>query len=108
MLLIRPAAAQRVTVLGSTRNRVATSPGVSSRSRASTCSPSVPDRLEHPRAYAVSKLCTRRKGSRQSFRTKVPAFLLLSGSVPCWRLGPLLTNHPHLVPLSYGPTRRQR
>jgi len=32
ILPIRPDAAQRVTVLGSTRNRVATSPGVSSRS----------------------------------------------------------------------------
>jgi hypothetical protein len=36
MLLIRPAAAQRVTVFGSTRNRLATSPGVSNRSRDST------------------------------------------------------------------------
>ena len=32
MLVIRPDAAQRVTVFGSTRNRAATSPGVSSRS----------------------------------------------------------------------------
>src|SRR5260370_1200488 len=32
MLLMRPDAAQRVTVFGSTRNRAATSPGVSSRS----------------------------------------------------------------------------
>jgi len=32
MLLIRPDAAQRVTVLGSTRKRAATSPGVSRRS----------------------------------------------------------------------------
>src|SRR3954468_6177266 len=36
MLLIRPAAAHRVTVLGSTRNKLATSPGVSRRSRDST------------------------------------------------------------------------
>ena len=39
MLLIRPAAAHRVTVFGSTRNRLATSPGVNSRSRASTGPP---------------------------------------------------------------------
>jgi hypothetical protein len=32
MLVIRPEAAQRVTVFGSTRNSAATSPGVSSRS----------------------------------------------------------------------------
>ena len=32
MLLIRPAAAHRVTVFGSTRNKAATSPGVSRRS----------------------------------------------------------------------------
>jgi len=32
MLLMRPDAAQRVTVFGSTRKRAATSPGVSSRS----------------------------------------------------------------------------
>jgi len=32
MLVIRPEAAQRVTVFGSTRNRAATSPGVSKRS----------------------------------------------------------------------------
>ena len=32
MLVIRPEAAQRVTVFGSTRNRAATSPGVSRRS----------------------------------------------------------------------------
>jgi hypothetical protein len=32
MLVIRPDAAQRVTVFGSTRNRAATSPGVSRRS----------------------------------------------------------------------------
>jgi hypothetical protein len=32
MLLMRPAAAQRVTVFGSTRNKAATSPGVSRRS----------------------------------------------------------------------------
>ena len=32
MLVMRPEAAQRVTVFGSTRNRAATSPGVSSRS----------------------------------------------------------------------------
>src|ERR1700761_4445090 len=32
MLVIRPDAAHRVTVFGSTRNRAATSPGVSSRS----------------------------------------------------------------------------
>jgi hypothetical protein len=36
MLLMRPAAAHRVTVFGSTRNRLATSPGVSNRSRDST------------------------------------------------------------------------
>jgi hypothetical protein len=39
ILLIRPAFAHRVTVFGSTRKRVATSPGVSSRSRASTSHP---------------------------------------------------------------------
>ena len=39
MLWIRPAAAHRVTVFGSTRNRAATSPGVSSRSRGSIHSP---------------------------------------------------------------------
>jgi len=32
MLVIRPDAAHRVTVFGSTRNKAATSPGVSSRS----------------------------------------------------------------------------
>jgi hypothetical protein len=32
MLVMRPEAAQRVTVFGSTRNRAATSPGVSRRS----------------------------------------------------------------------------
>jgi hypothetical protein len=32
MLVMRPEAAQRVTVFGSTRNSAATSPGVSSRS----------------------------------------------------------------------------
>jgi len=36
MLLIRPAAAHRVTVFGSTRNSAATSPGVSRRSPVST------------------------------------------------------------------------
>lgn len=36
MLLMRPAAAQRVTVFGSTRKSVATSPGVSSLSLTST------------------------------------------------------------------------
>lgn len=36
MLLIRPAAAHRVTVFGSTRKSAATSPGVSRRSPTST------------------------------------------------------------------------
>ena len=50
MLLIRPAAAQRVTVFGSTRNRLATSPGVNKRSRDSTMtSPSVVRRTLHLR-----------------------------------------------------------
>src|SRR5690349_3937398 len=39
MLPMRPAAAQRVTVLGSTRNNAATSPGVSRRSPVSTAPP---------------------------------------------------------------------
>jgi hypothetical protein len=39
ILPIRPDAAQRVTVFGSTRNRLATSPGVRRRSRFSTSSP---------------------------------------------------------------------
>ena len=39
MLPMRPDAAQRVTVFGSTRNRLATSPGVRRRSRFSTSSP---------------------------------------------------------------------
>jgi hypothetical protein len=47
MLLIRPAAAQRVTVFGSTRKRLATSPGVSSRSRDSTTTNPLTERLLH-------------------------------------------------------------
>jgi hypothetical protein len=47
MLLIRPAAAQRVTVFGSTRNKLATSPGVSRRSRDSTMT--IPSVAKAPR-----------------------------------------------------------
>ncbi len=45
MLLMRPDAAQRVTVFGSTRNRAATSPGVSSRSLLPSILATPPDLL---------------------------------------------------------------
>ena len=48
MLLIRPEAAHRVTVLGSTRKRAATSPGVSKRSLlSSTIIASLPVQVVH-------------------------------------------------------------
>jgi hypothetical protein len=55
MLVIRPEAAQRVTVFGSTRNRAATSPGVSKRSLL-------------PSTFSLLRLC------RLSLRSGIPIF----------------------------------
>src|SRR3954451_3760376 len=88
MLLIRPAAAHRVTVFGSTRNRLATSPGVSRRSRAST---------GPPQDVLVRKVCTRRKGSASVVSRK-------STGVSC-RVGGCPVDLA-LVTSGYGPVRR--
>src|SRR3954451_18501572 len=91
MLLIRPAAAHRVTVFGSTRNRLATSPGVNSRSRAST---------GPPRAVRLANYVHAGQGPRQAIRTNVPAFraewAVIDDSVSP-------ENHPLLVTPGYGP-----
>ena len=54
MLVIRPDAAHRVTVFGSTRNRAATSPGVSSRSLLPSTFPSPRTRLEYALSLATN------------------------------------------------------